>query len=410
MSQKPPVLYIGKGRSNTAIARYFDSGWAVDERADGVHLYQWKESQWNLVEPLGNRFEDLDWDRLPLGPIVLSPGVDPRRKFFQKLSSREVRELDLFGEIFKGKILAITGSNGKSSATTWLGEAFASALGKERVFVGGNLGVPLFEALDEPKDWAILELSSFQLERLKTFRADWGILLNLSPDHLDRYQDLEDYYSQKWGLMERSFHPIYPGDLSSPKSLPASCVPFSSDTDLRQLCSDILIRVRSETGIELRPGEMKSLSHRLQGWLAKRGVLYINDSKATNEASLLFALERQANRLGRLFLAIGGKDKGTDYQKVIPYLRAGDQILIFGEAGARISRELESQWEGTQIFSSLQNLMNSVPQQLHLDDRLLLSPGAASFDEFLNFEDRGDKFLKWAEEAESSLLFASKSR
>lgn len=404
-----PLLLFGRGKVNTAIADFYSSCREIHsfEEVDGELLgFSWEAGAWKEIFRQTGNFESVDWSKRGPAEVFLSPGIDPRRSFFQALLKQESRELDLFYESFKGRIIGITGSNGKSSVTTWIGESFQKTLGPERVFVGGNLGRPSLEALKSSYDWAVLELSSYQLERLKSFRCDYGILLNLSPDHLDRYDSLEQYYAQKWRLLERATHSFCPQEEDPPHSISGLQKIHSSLEAMSDITTKLIQKVGEIESISFVPPSMKALEHRMQRWVSPRGVRYINDSKATNEASMLYALRllSQEER-GPLYWIVGGKDKGADYRKALPYLREGDSILAYGASRERIQRDLEANFSPFRLFSSLRELMNELPRELPKEALVLLSPGSSSFDEFENFEDRGRCFLQWAKDVESSLFF-----
>ncbi|TVQ79541.1 MAG: hypothetical protein EA369_04430 [Bradymonadales bacterium] len=410
----PPILCLGRGRSATSIARFFGQAQALEETEDSVTLWNWTAGEWIQKERFAGGFEQISWEDFLPAKVFLSPGIDPRREFFSSVQAVEERELELFCNQFGGQIIGITGTNGKSSFTAALGGLLKEACGEEKVFVGGNLGTPLFEALQRgvAYELAVVELSSFQLERIEGLSMNLGILLNLSPDHLDRYDSIEDYYQTKWGLLKNAQSIIYPKDYRPPSGLAASAVDFWALEPFQDVLKRVGGFLESRLSLKIPAGawsRIQSLPHRLERWQSERGVIFVNDSKSTNIASTRYALASRPKIRGRSYLILGGRDKGGDFSELAADLSGIEQVFVYGECREKICKALSASVK-TEVFSSLGDLMKSVPSRLQEDDLLLLSPACSSFDEFKNYEDRGDRFFQWAKEAESSLIARAKTR
>ncbi len=372
--------------------------------------------------------------------VVLSPGVplhlEPIRAARDK-GIPVIGELELAFSRFKAPVLAVTGTNGKSTTTTLLGEMYKNQ--GRRVFVGGNLGTPLCEAVLSPLTWeaAVVEVSSFQLETVSDFRPRVAALLNITPDHLDHYQNFEEYYEAKL----RIFQSQKPGDhavlnwddpitekLISSGQLTAQVHCFArmrppvegmvvsgeylvyrDRKTERSLCKVGEIKIKGAHNLEnamaaslmaLISGcepriiaetlrAFPGLEHRLEFVREIRGVRYFNDSKGTNVGAVLMSLESFREPI---ILIAGGLDKGSDFSPLRdPVRRMVRQVILIGKAKAKIREALDG-------CAPLEEC-STLDEAVRLADRLgrpgnvvLLSPACASFDMFKNFEERGKAF------------------
>jgi len=359
---------------------------------------------------------------------LLSPGVDPRRPVVLQLKKAGIPmigELELGSRACLCPIVAVTGTNGKST-TTELIDAIFRAAGKKSVACG-NLGRPLCEVapLSGGLDYAVAEVSSFQLETIETFRPRVAVYLNLTPDHLDRYADMREYAAAK----NRIFQNQEAGDLAVIQKglklpvLRARTVTFSSndpsaDYTLREgwLCAGEA-RVLRQDGTQLRgphnaenllaamavadaakisrEAVQKALSayhplpHRCEVVAVRHGVTWVNDSKATNLDAMVRAV---AGMTGPVILIAGGKDKGFDFAEsrsaVQGKVRAA---LLLGEMAGKI----EKAWTGLMPCRRVADLGEAVrraEEMAKAGETVLLSPGCSSYDMFKNFEERGEKY------------------
>jgi len=348
--------------------------------------------------------------------VVLSPGVN-RRKLEPWLGQvgpgRVISELELAFRCVSEPIVAVTGTSGKTTTTTLIGE-FLRAMGR-RVFVGGNIGTPLSAyVLDGPAvDMLVLEVSSFQLLNSPTFRPRVGVLLNISPNHLDYHVDMEEYIQAKLSMFTRQGEEdtaVFPEEMremldrseafGAPGAqqvffqsrsllhcpgLPGrhnqanvqaaflACVPFGLDAPAAQ---DVLNR-------------FQALPHRLQVVAEREGVLFVDDSKGTTVQALKAALEAFERPV---LLLAGGVFKGGDLAGLAPLLaRKARMVGLFGA-----SREIfEQAWAGTvPLFwaATLEQAMERLWAEARCGDVMLLSPATASFDLFTDYKARGRAF------------------
>ena len=423
------TVVLGMGRSGQAAAE-----WLLARKAEVTVFDEGKNA---VVKDLARRWEargvraltgvarlpDTRYDR-----AILSPGIDPQRPVVVQLRSAKV---PMFGELELGAraclcpILAVTGTNGKST-TTELIAAVLQAAGKKAVACG-NLGQPLCEVapLSGGLNYAVAEVSSFQLETIETFRPRVAVYLNLTPDHLDRYADMREYAAAKNRIFENQTSEdvaVIQKGLTLPK-LAARTVTFSAtdtsaDYTLRDgwLCAgaDRVMRQEetrlqgphnaenllaalavadaekiSREAVQKAFAAYRPLPHRCEVVAVRAGVTWINDSKATN----LDAMERAVlGMAGPVILIAGGKDKGFDFAPCLPSLRGRVRaVLLIGETAEKI----EKAWRDGVPCRRVGTLDEAVKRAAALansGETVLLSPGCSSYDQFKNFEERGETY------------------
>lgn len=368
--------------------------------------------------------------------IVASPGIalaSPALSVAAEAGVEIVGDIELFCREAQAPIVAITGSNGKSTVTTLVGEMAKSA--GWNVGVGGNIGLPALMLLKQECDLYVLELSSFQLETTNSLRAAAATILNVTEDHMDRYPlGLQQYRAAKLRVYENAKVCVVNSDdaLTMPiRGADSRCVSFGADVGdyhLNRQQGEIWLRVRGEKVLNTR--EMKvtgkhnftnalaalaladavgiprasslkalttftGLAHRFQLSLEYNGVRWINDSKATNVGSTEAAL----NGLhvdGTLHLLLGGDGKSADFSALAPYLQ-GDNVRLycFGRDGAQLAALRPEIAEQTE---TMEKAMQLIAPKVKPGDMVLLSPACASLDQFKNFEQRGDEFTRLAKE------------
>lgn len=360
--------------------------------------------------------------------VVVSPGVPlahPQLKAFREAHP----EVAVWGEIELAvqlrrlpKLAAITGTNGKSTTTALCGEMVRAA--GLRTFVGGNLGTPLCEAVEGDAQAHIVELSSFQLEGLETFRPHSAAVLNLTPDHLDRYPSLEAYADAKARVFSQQepsdtavlnaddpWFPRFRGAVRARLSTfgrSGDARPIGDGFDLvgthftvanRALRGDhnlanAMAAALVALGLGISPAAIAEglrsfpgLPHRLELIRERGGVEWINDSKATNVESTAVALKAIP---GPLLWIAGGRGKGAPYSPLRASL--GERLrraLLIGEDGPRIAAELPDRAEHVETLEAAVARADSLAQP---GDTVLLSPACASYDQFDNYEQRGQRF------------------
>jgi len=367
--------------------------------------------------------------------VVLSPGVPetiPPVTAARKAGVEIVGEIELAARELAAPVVGITGTNGKSTTTELIGAIF-KAWGK-KTFVGGNLGEPLTEAVGGDWDWVVVELSSFQLETIDRFHARYGLLLNISPDHLDRYPDMESYVAAKMRLFENMNADdlaILNADddavLQAAAGIAARKVLFSCRGALAEGIGfdgrDIVWQRQGVTArfpvAELRLKGLHNVANVMAAlvaplcagcppevaWQAARtftglphrmalvreldGVSWYDDSKGTNIGSVVMSL---AGLEAPVTLIAGGKDKGGDFGILAEAVRSKVRnLVLIGEAAERMARELDG---CTTIHraGSLEEAVQLAQQLTPAGGAVLLSPGCSSFDMFKSYIERGERF------------------
>ncbi len=370
--------------------------------------------------------------------IVVSPGVPvdaPHLVQARALGEPVIGEIELAAQFLPGPIVAITGSNGKTTTTTLAGEILSA--GGLRTVVGGNIGTPAITLVERATadTWAVLEVSSFQLETVQTFRPRIAVILNITPDHLDRHRTFEAYAGAKARIFENQQSDDFavlneddPACVNLAKRVNAQLFWFSRRKEVQRgaWVSDGRILFRDAAGQQeimlvadiplkgahnvenalagvcvgmlagSRPERIreairnfKAVEHRLEFVARIRNVDYYNDSKATNVDATIKALESfPAN----IHLILGGKDKGSDYSVLNDLLRQRvKRVYTIGAAAAKI----ESQIKGAaDIFhaETLEKAILRAAQDSQPSDIVLLAPACASFDQFDSYEHRGRVF------------------
>jgi len=336
--------------------------------------------------------------------LVVSPGVDTTRgqifEIIKALKLPVVGEVELCSWLTKASLIAITGTNGKTTASHLTYEVLRRK--RSRVFLGGNIGIPFSSfVLDTKKnDLVVLELSSFQLETIISFRPKVAALLNISPDHFDRHRDLQAYLQAKMNIFRNQTKDDFAlfnknSSLNFEKIMPirSKIIYFSKEFPNENF--SCIYKIASlygltKTDCELVFFNFKGLPHRLQLVKTVNGITFINDSKATNPSSTIWAL----NDLRRpIILLAGGKNKGLDYATLRPYLKQVKKLNLFGEAAEAIRESLKAQVR-SEIFSSLDEAVNSSFKEAERGDTVLLSPMCSSFDMFSDYRERGNKFIE----------------
>lgn len=376
-----------------------------------------------------------DW-LLAADLIIASPGIalaTPALSAAADAGVEIIGDIELFCREVQAPVVAVTGSNGKSTVTTLVGE-MAKAAGVS-VGVGGNIGLPVLMLLDLPHELYVLELSSFQLETTYSLNAAAATILNVTEDHMDRYPfGLQQYRAAKLRIYENARVCVVNADdaLTMPvRGADARCVSFGVDVGdyhLNRQQGETWLRVKGEKVLNVK--EMKlvgrhnytnalaalaladavglprasslkalttftGLAHRFELVLESKGVRWINDSKATNVGSTEAALNG-LHCEGTLHLLLGGDGKSADFSPLRPFLQ-GDSIRLycFGRDGAQLAELRPDVAEQTE---TMEEAMRLIAGQVKPGDMVLLSPACASLDQFKNFEQRGEIFAQLAKE------------
>lgn len=363
--------------------------------------------------------------------IVTNPGIalaTPEIQAVLEKGTTVVGDIELFAWAVQKPVIAITGSNGKSTVTDLTG-VMAKAAGLD-VGVGGNIGVPALDLLEHDADLYVLELSSFQLETTSSLKLKAAAFLNLSEDHMDRYQGMSDYRQAKLRIFDHADLAVVNRD--DKETFPDAEVPlvtFGSDNQdfglevdgnrtwlldhgQRVVASDELKLVgkhnlsnalvalallkAADVNYHNALNALKNytgLTHRCQVVADNQGVKWVNDSKATNIASTMAALSGLEST-GKLYLLVGGVGKGADFSPLKPiFATLNLQLCCFGADGD----EFMPLHESAIRFDTMEDVIQQVSSQLKPGDMVMLSPACASFDQFDNFMARGDAFAALAQ-------------
>ena len=380
--------------------------------------------------------------------VMKSPGIPEKAEIVQKIRARQipiVSEIEFAYPYCEGKIIGITGSNGKTTTTHLVHHIFQTA--GYRVGMAGNVGISFaYMIATDPKDFYILEISSFQLDDIDRFKCDIAILLNITPDHLDRYDyDMRKYVQSKFNIIKNQTKEdvlIYCRDdeetmkyLEEIKNqIQSKQLPFSIQSEIENggytkdgklfitnkephftmLTQEITIKGKHNhynslaAGMAARQCDIRdeklreafetfqSVPHRLESFLSIQGVEYINDSKATNVNSAWYALESMEKNVVWI---LGGIDKGNDYDVLKPIARKKVKAIVcLGVDNLKIQSEFTGVVDVIISVDNMRDAVRSASKMADKGDAVLLSPCCASFDLFQNYEDRGDQFKQCVRE------------
>jgi UDP-N-acetylmuramoylalanine--D-glutamate ligase len=448
------ILIVGLGISGIATARFAKQKGAfvtvtdmAGEKELGVHAAM--AHQLGVIMEFGKH--DIEtFERADL--IVLSPGVPHTILPIQRAMAKGVPivgEFELAARYIREPVIAVSGTNGKTTTTTLLGSMLENS--GLKVFVGGNIGNPLIDyaAKTGSADMVVAEVSSFQLDTITTFRPHVGVLLNITEDHLDRYPDFKSYARSKGRLFEnqqqndsavlngsdpiissmtkhlhsrklpfchqensrakeRASALIHRGDLSTPASitirmkehrkisLHLSGTYFPGRHNLENAAAASLAALAgggTPEGVQFALNEFKGLAHRIEYIETIDHVRFFNDSKATNVDAVIRALETFEEPI---LLIMGGRDKGGDFRKLWDPIRQHiKKLILMGEATHKIKSVLGDHFrERTQTASTMEDAVRSAYHAASPGDIVLLSPACASFDMYSSYAERGEDFRR----------------
>ena len=347
--------------------------------------------------------------------VVKSPGVPGETLLVASARERAVSvwsEIELGSRLLSNPILGVTGTNGKTTTSELLGAVFRAA--RRPVEVAGNVGRPLTSLVGTVADdaWVVCELSSFQLEDVHTLKPRIGVLLNLEPDHLDRHGTFGAYADAKLRMFERQsaddmavlprgFRPA-PGhaeriEFAGEDTLPAE--PRIPGPHNRENAAAATAAARAagigDDAIAEALHTFEGVPHRIELVRELRGVRFVNDSKATNVAAALRALASFPD--DRLHVIVGGRGKHEPYEPLAAAFKPGDSAYVIGESAEAIARALDDAGVPVARAGALEAALDAAVAVAAPSDDVLLSPACASFDQFRDFEARGDAFRSLVE-------------
>ena len=429
---------MGLGRTGAAIGK-----WLIDQ---GVRVYASdaddRTELTGVADILRSKSAAVDIGSHDLARIrsaaavIVSPGVPPQAPPLvaaRQAGVRIIAELDIAARALTDtRVVVVTGTNGKTTTTALVAHVLRTAGVKAEA--AGNIGRPLIELATDAGalDWVVVEASSFQLHDSPNLTPTIGILTNLAPDHLDRYTSLESYYADKKLLFQNATDEslwILNGDDDAVEQLAGNApgtrrrwsVRTSGDAWWDRASGHMMIDSRrllrrsglallgdhnvenalaailgaSAAGVPVRDiaaglKTFRPLPHRLEPVREVGGALWINDSKATNVASTAVGLRAMEKPF---VLIAGGREKGEDFHRLVPYLRICRSIVAYGEAAEKFKREIGSDAE-VRTVESFDAAVAMAGASVQDGDAVLLSPACASFDQFRNYEERGDAFKR----------------
>lgn len=446
-TKEETALVIGLGKSGLAsievlrgrgVTVFATDEKSVEELADRIAA----------VEAFGARFvapADLEPVLARLTSAVLSPGVPPTSPVVQQVNRANVPvvgEIEVAYRLCQAPIVAVTGTKGKSTTTALIGHLLRAC--GHNVRVGGNIGNPLIKEVlgVGPQDWVVAEVSSFQLETIRAFKPRVAVMLNLAPDHLDRYYSMEEYAQAKYRIFaNQSLNDWFVGNLDDariaelhwrhgearvqakqlwftlgseehatmylrhgmltyapivgdPRPVPVvgrEEIPLAGDHNVQNAMAALLAALA--IGCEPEPlrrgiASFRPMPHRLETVAEIEGVLYVDDSKSTNPGSTIAALHAYDRPI---VLIAGGRAKGTSFDEMGAVIRDRVKALVaIGEAAG----EIASAGEGVRVVraASMEEAVRAARDLAVAGDVVLLSPACASFDMFTSAEDRGERF------------------
>ncbi len=381
-------LVLGLGISGRAAASFL-----LDRKEVVVGVDRKKEALLSPLIPQGLLVQSEEEANLEeISQLVLSPGIPQTHPLVQEALSRGIEvigEIELAFRSLSNRAIGITGSNGKTTTTLLIAHVLNFAGIKARPL--GNLGDPLslYAINPDPQEVLVVELSSFQLESLDSCCLDFGLVLNITENHLDRYASMEEYAMAKRRIQRR----IKTGKLVISEQVFhryqwEGCEVFQGQNHEGALAicrkfgvSDSLFHEALKT--------FRKPAHRIEWVKEEKGIQYFNDSKSSNIESVIYAVN---SFKGPLILIVGGKDKGSSYRPWIEAFRGKVKHLIaYGAAGEKIEKEIGSFFP----FQRIDRFGSAVERAKELavaGDTVLLSPGCSSYDQFSNFEERGNVF------------------
>jgi len=437
------ALVIGAARSGIASARFLAQRGAIVALNDRKPLGEWPAEALELKDAgVGHiQGDPPSWLLDQIDLMVVSPGVPTKAipiRYADRRGAEVIGEIELASRFLRGRVVAVTGTNGKTTTTALIGEMLKDA--QLNVQVGGNIGKALISLVESSREdgWSVVEVSSFQLETIVDFHPTVAAVLNITPNHMDRYDSLTDYAAAK----HRVFTNQTEGDVailnaddpivsSWAPGLRAHVVQFSTARELEEGLflrgRDLVSRTRDGERVLLTRDEMRlrgthnvenvlaataaglacgaapeslretvrrfrPVEHRLEEVAEIKGVRFFNDSKATSVDATMKALEAFAGEAGKVVLILGGRGKQAPYSPLAPLVsELVRKMILMGEDAPAIERELKSAGP-FEHAADMHDAVKRAAAAAQTGDIVLLAPACASFDMFESFEHRGTVF------------------
>lgn len=435
-------VVVGLGKTGLSCVRYLkqkgEKVAVTDTRDDPPGLNDLLDEFSDVQLALGGLDEDL---MLKAEEIILSPGVALASDALKKAQAKSipvVGDIELFCREIKQPIIAITGSNAKSTVTTLVGEMVKNA--GHSVVVAGNIGLPVLEVLTDPKraDFYVLELSSFQLETTHSLAAEVAVLLNISPDHLDRYPSMKEYTEAKHRIFRKARNTVFNAEDTATRPHPMFTehdwrfttqnpgvrtfglmekdgaiwlgiekTPLMPAADVRikgrhnQANALAALAIGNIIGLPMQSmletlRHFGGLPHRCQWVREREQVQWFNDSKGTNVGAAVAAIEGLGGDIadkGKVVLIAGGDGKGADFVELRePAGKFVKAAVLIGRDADKLENILKDQCTVIRA-TTLQDAVANAAKLAEAGDAVLLSPACASFDMFKGYDDRGTQFM-----------------
>lgn len=444
--QNRQIVIFGLARSGAALIRFLQNNF------DEFKIYLFDDNQEQIQNFQGQKHignnENIDWMKIDF--LIISPGIDPRKNCtpLNDAKTHNIKitvDIELFYLLNKfyfyrdhSQFIGITGTNGKSTTTALIGHILKNSLKNKKIEIGGNIGIAIFE-LSMNADIYVLEISSYQLDLLEKTHFEISALLNITPDHLERYDfKIENYIASKAkiinlsdqiviGLNNKNTAKIYIDNTNKEKFITISInqksefninkneivekdnrYPFSTKLIGNHNLENILAGFAIANHFNIDKDEIissistfNSLPHRFEKVAEYKNITFINDSKSTTSDSTISALNSIDNNCN-IYLILGGVPKSDGINNLIDFLHKNseiqlEEIYLIGQSQEKFATDLYN--NGINNFIKCNDIENACliafkdcMQNPESKNILLLSPACASFDQFKNFEDRGDKF------------------
>ena len=442
------TLVLGAGKSGVASAKFLAERGAVVALHDKKPVEEFSDAAKALKEESGVALIGGDlpsWLLDQIDLVVISPGVPTNSipaRYVDRKDGEVIGEVELAFRFMKGRIVGITGSNGKTTTTTLIGEILRD--GGVKTLVGGNIGTPLIELATQTDDdtWTVVELSSFQLETIKDFHANIAIALNVTPNHLDRYEFFKDYamakhriflnqaagdlavlnaddeitaswanglnahvsmFSVKGELDEGLF--LRGGELISKAGGKEKVLTTRDEIFIRGLhnVENVLAAMAAGLAVGVSPesmrktiAEFRGVEHRIEFVGEAGGVSFYNDSKATSVDATVKSLEAMSENDGKTIIILGGRGKNAPYAPLAKLIEENVRMMVLiGEDADNIEEQL-GEFAPVVRAGSMLDAVKKAFAEAQSGDVVLLAPACASFDMFASYEERGRVFKQIA--------------
>lgn len=433
--QKWETLVVGLGKTGLSVAHYLrdrDVAFAVVDSRDNPPGKDELEKDFPGVKAYFGEFKKSVFKKAK--QLIVSPGISiltPEIQYAHSKGAEVLGDIELFARSVLQPVVTITGSNGKTTVTMMV--ALMAQRSKKKVLMGGNVGIPVLQLLDEEEpDLYVLELSSFQLETTYSLNAKAAVILNISEDHLDRYDGLDSYVAAKARIYDQCRMAIVNRNDNRVSRLAGmhESVSFGVDAPNRDVDFGLLEKDGKEwfakgqeylmpvdelkvpgrhnvcnalaalalgdqaglptEGMLLALREFEGVEHRTQWIACINGVDWYNDSKGTNVGATVAAL---SGMKGKTVLIAGGQGKGSDFSPLESVVKEKARaVVLLGEDAEKLSSAL-GDFENKVFVSSMDEAVKVSSELAQADDNVLLSPACASFDMFKSYEDRGNAFV-----------------